>query len=97
MVTIRTFTHSLSARSASIILAFVCIGFLMGCSGDVGSPEFHFSGSGFNIRNHDYTAEKTVETEIPVDSQSSINIEAINGEVLVTGHQEAIRRRLPLT
>jgi len=70
-----------------MILAFVCIGFLMGCSGDVGSPEFHVSGAGFKIRNPVFTAEKIVETEFPVENISSVNIAAINGEVVVTGHR----------
>ena len=87
MFTIRTFTNSLSIRSTSIMLAFVCIGFLMGCSGDVGSPEFHVSGTGFTVRNPDYTAEKIVETEIPAESISSVNIAAINGEIVVTGQR----------
>ena len=88
MFTIRTFINSLSTRSASIILAFVCIGFLMGCLGDVGSPELHFSGAGLNFRNSDFSAEKTVEIEIPVENHSSVNIEAINGKVMVTGHRD---------
>ena len=88
MFTIRAFINSWSTRSASIILAFVCIGFLMGCLGDVGSPELHVSGAGFNFRNSDFSAEKTVEIEIPVENHSSVNIEAINGKVMVTGHRD---------
>ena len=68
MFTIRTFTNSLSICSASIMLAFVCIGLLMGCSGDVGSPEFHVSGAGSKVRNPDFTAENIVETEFPVEN-----------------------------
>jgi len=87
MLAIRTFINSLSIRSTSILLAFVCIGLLMGCSGDVGSPEFHVSGAGFKVRNPDFTAEKIVEAEVPVENISIVNIAAINGEVVVTGHR----------
>lgn len=61
MFAIRTFIHSSSIRSASIVLVLVCIGFLMGCSGDVASPSFNVSGSGFKIRIPDFTAEKIVD------------------------------------
>lgn len=88
MFTIRTFINSLSTRSASTILAFVCIGFLMGCTGDISGPEVNFSADGFKFSDPDFTAEKTVETEIPVESHSSVNIAAINGEVMVTGHRD---------
>ena len=88
MFTIRTFISPLSTRSASMILAFVCIGLLLGCSGDVASPELHVSGTGFNIRIQDFTAEKIVETEYSVENLNRVNIEAINGEVVVTGHRD---------
>lgn len=88
MFTIRRFIDSLSTRSASMLLAVVCIGLLIGCSGDVGSPEFHISGSAFNIKNQNFTAEKTITTEIPVESHVSVSIAAINGEVMVTGHHD---------
>lgn len=89
MLTIRTFINSSSIRSASIVLAFVCIGFLMGCSGDVASPELNVSGVGFKVRIPDFTAEEIVEKEFPVENLSRVNIEAINGEVVVTGHHDA--------
>jgi DUF4097 and DUF4098 domain-containing protein YvlB len=54
----------------------------------VGSPEFHFSGAGFNIRNPDFTAEKIVKTDLPVESLSSVNFQVINGEVVVTGYRD---------
>lgn len=88
MFTIRRFIDSLSTRSASMLLAVVCIGLLIGCSGDVGSPEFHISGSAFKINNQNFTAEKTITTEIPVESHVSVSIAAINGEVMVTGHHD---------
>lgn len=88
MFTIRTFINSLSARSASIIIAFVSIGFLMGCTGDISGPKINFSADGFRFSDPDFTAEKTVETEMPVESHSSVNIAAINGEVMVTGHRD---------
>ncbi len=88
MFFIRRCIKSLSFSTLSIIFALACIGLLLGCSGDVGSPEFHFSGPGFNIRNPDFTAEKIVETEFPVDSLSRVNFQAINGEIVVTGHRD---------
>lgn len=92
MVTIRTFVNSFSTSSALIILAFVFIGLLLGCSGDVSGPEINVSGgvtgSGFTFRDTDFTAEKTVQIEIPVMQHTSVTIEAINGKVLVTGHHD---------
>ena len=88
MFFIRRCIKSLSSSSLSIIFAIACIGLLLGCSGDVASPEFHVSGAGFNIRNPDFTAERIVETEFSVASLSSVNFQAINGEVVVTGDRD---------
>lgn len=87
MFIIRKFTHSLSIRSALIMIALVCIGLLIGCSGDVASPEFYLSGAGFKVRNPDFTAEKLVEAEFLAESINSVNIAAINGEIVVTGQR----------
>ncbi|MGD8702387.1 MAG: hypothetical protein PVH26_08105 [Desulfosarcina sp.] len=92
MVTIRRFVTSLSTSSASIMLAFVFIGLLLGCSGDVSGPEINVSGGAvvdaLTPRNIDFTAQKTVHTEIPVTKHSSVSIKAINGKVAVTGHHD---------
>ena len=88
MIAMRNFLDSLSARSVSTLLAIACIGFLVGCSGDVNSPKVHVSGVGFDFRNPDFSAEKSITIDIPVDTHSSLNIAAINGEVVVTGHHD---------
>ena len=87
MFTIRTFINSLPTRSASIILVFVCIGLSMGCTGDISGPEINFSADGFKFNDHEFSMQKTFETEVPVESHNSVNIVAINGEVVVTGRR----------
>lgn len=89
MVTIRTFINSLSTRSASIILAFVCIGFLMGCTGDISGPEINFSADGFKFGDPEFAMQKTFEADVPVENHSSVKLEAISGTVLVTGNRDA--------
>ena len=89
MSTIRTFINSLSTRSASIILAFFCIGFLMGCTGDISGPEFNFSADGFKFSDPEFSMKKTFEAEVPVENHTSVNLEAISGEVVVTGNSDA--------
>lgn len=43
-------TSLFSAKSAVLLIAFMAVGILSGCStGDVGSPEFNISGGGFPI------------------------------------------------
>lgn len=90
MLTIRRFVNSLSTRSVSMLFVLVCLGFMIGCSGEVNGPKLNvsdgFSGEGFNAIKYNFSAEKTVESQIPVESHGSVNIEAINGEVVVTGH-----------
>lgn len=89
MFTIRTFINSLSTRSVSILLTFICIGLLMGCTGDISGPNINFSADGFKVSDPEFTMQKTFETEILVESHSSVNIAAINGEVMVTGNSDA--------
>ena len=88
MFTIRTFINSLSTRSTSIMLAIICIGLLMGCTGDISGPEINFSADGFKFNDPEFSMQKSFETEIQVESHGSVNIEAINGEVMVTGHRD---------
>ena len=93
MLTIRRFVNSLSTSSATIILAFVFLGLLLGCSGDVSGPEINVSGGvvvdDFTPRSIDFSAEKTVHTEIPATQHSTVTIAAINGKIAVTGHHDA--------
>lgn len=87
MFTIRTFINSLSSRSASILLTFVCIGFLMGCTGDISGPNINFSADGFKFSDWEFSMQKIFEAELPVESHNQVNIAAINGEVVVTGRR----------
>jgi hypothetical protein len=90
MFDIKTFINLFLVKSTSILIVCVSIGFLLGCStGDVGSPEFNISGGGFKTSDPDFTAEKTFEDELPVENQITVNVEAINGEVVVTGQSDA--------
>jgi hypothetical protein len=79
-----------SSTSGILFITTVCLGLVLGCSGDVNGPEINISGSGAGggipHRDIDFTAEKTIETNIPVGGCSSLEIMAINGTVAVTGN-----------
>jgi len=85
----KTSANSLLARTASILIISLCIGFILGCSGSVGSPEINYSGGGFQKRNSGFTAEKTYKKELLVENYARVNIEAINGKIVVTGGGDA--------
>jgi len=88
----KTFISLLSVRSASFLITFLCVGILLSCSGGGGSgPEFNVSAGGFKPSDPDFTVEKTFEDEFPVENHNIVNVEAINGEVVVTGQSGAQR------
>jgi hypothetical protein len=57
----------------------------------VGSPEVNISAGGFKPSDPEFTVEKTFEDEFPVENQITVNVEAINGDVVVTGQADAKR------
>ncbi|MBT8350491.1 MAG: hypothetical protein KJO26_04560 [Deltaproteobacteria bacterium] len=78
------FTH-LFIRSISIIVLILCFGFLLGCSGDVNGSQWHLHGREFRFNDNDVTVEKIIQEDISVQNQISVNVEATNGEILITG------------
>jgi hypothetical protein len=46
MVATKAFINLFSVKSVSILIVCVCIGFLLGCSGEVNGPQVNVSGSG---------------------------------------------------
>jgi hypothetical protein len=90
MFAIKTIINLISIRSVSILIMLLCAGILLSCSsGDVGSPDFNFSTGGFTISDPDFTAKKTFQENFPVENHIRVNVEAINGEVMVTGQSDA--------
>ena len=88
----KTFISLLSVRSVSFLITFLCVGILLSCSGGGGGgPEFNISAGGFKPSDPDFTVEKTFEDEFPVENHTTVNVEAINGEVVVTGQSGAQR------
>lgn len=85
MLTNHTIINKLSFRSISIILLILCSGFLLGCSGDVNGSQWHFHGREFGFNDNDVTVEKTIQEDIPIQKQISVNVKATNGEILITG------------
>ena len=89
---IKTFTNSFSERSASILIIFLCIGFLVGCVGDMNGPEINFSDNfpwgEIEIDKSDFTVGKIFQAEFPIKNHLRVNIDAISGEVMVTGRDD---------
>ena len=76
-------------KSISIFMLLLCVALLTNCSGgDVNGPHYSFSTNGFNISDPDFTVNKTFVSDFPVDSHIRVNVEAINGEVVVTGRED---------
>jgi len=81
----KTFINLSSVRLVFIFIAFVCFGILFGCSGGSGnSASFEF-----NNNQSKYTVDKTFEDDILVENHIRVDIEANNGEVVVTGQSDA--------
>ena len=93
MVAVKTFINLLSLKSASILFICACMGFLLGCSaeGTISGPEINISGDGFEPGDPNFTAEKTLADDVQVENHIRVNVEAINGEVVVTGQSGAQR------
>jgi len=89
MIAINTIINLISVRSVSILMTFLCVGILSSCSGSVSGPEINFPGVGFNSSDPDFTVKKTFEDDFPVENHIRVNVEAINGEVVVTGQSDA--------
>ena len=92
MFDIKAFINLFLGKSASVLIVFLCLLFFYGCV-DVTGPEINFPdifpGSGFKDINPDFMVEKTYQAEFPVGNQIRVNVEAINGEVMVTGQIDA--------
>jgi hypothetical protein len=68
----------------------LCVGILFSCSGgDVNGPQLNISTDGFNISDPEFTVKETLTYEFPVENHIRVNVEAINGEVVVTGQEDA--------
>jgi hypothetical protein len=89
MFAIKNSINSLPVRFITILIISLCVSLLLGCSGDVGSPDFNFSTDGFKFNDTKFTVDKTFVDEIPVENHNRINVVAINGEVVVTGRDDA--------
>lgn len=90
MFVIKTIGHLISIRSVSILIILLCVGILFGCSGgDINGPQFNISTDGFNIKDPEFTVEDTYKYEFPVENHIRLKVEAINGEVVVTGQEDA--------
>lgn len=89
MIAINTIINLISVRSVSILITFLCVGILFSCSGGVSGPKINFSGAVFNSSDPDFTVKKTFEDDFPVENHIRVNVEAINGEVVVTGQSDA--------
>jgi hypothetical protein len=90
MFAIKTIINLISVRSVSILIISLCVGILLSCStGDVSSPELNISGGGFKPSDPEFTVEKTFDDDFPVENHIRVNVEAINGEVVVTGQSDA--------
>lgn len=85
----KTFTNSFLVRLASILIISLCIGFFLSCSGGGSGQEFNITGGGFQSGNSNFRVEKNFKDEFPVENHTRINIEALNGEVVVTGGGDA--------
>lgn len=91
MLAKKTTINLLSRRPLFILITFLCMVLLFGCSTEVNGPDVNFPDNGFDFGNWDFTVRKTFTDEIPVESHIRINIDAINGEVVVTGQSDADR------
>ena len=92
MLAITTIVNLTSVRTVSILIFWLCVGILLGCSGgSVSGPEFNISADGFNISDPDFTAQETFKIDFPVENHIRVYVEAINGEVVVTGQEDANR------
>lgn len=91
MNAIKTIINLISVRSVSILMIFLCVGILLSCSGSVSGPEFNISADGFNISDPEFTVKKTFKDDFPIENHNRLNVEAINGEVVVTGQDDANR------
>jgi osmotically-inducible protein OsmY len=90
MNAIKTINNLISVRLVSNLIISLCVGILLSCSGgDVSGPEINFSGGGFKDNDPEFTADKTIVDEIPVENHNRIIVEAINGEVVITGQSDA--------
>jgi hypothetical protein len=90
MKTNKTMNNLISVKSVSILVISLCVGILLSCSsGDVGSPDFNFSTGGIKFGDPKFTAKKTFDDDFPIDNHIRINVEAIKGEIVVTGQSDA--------
>ncbi len=93
MIAVKTFINLFSAKSTSILIVCVCFGFVLGCSaeGTISGPEINVLGDGFKPSDPDFTVQRTFEDEFPVKDHIAVNVEAINGDVVVAGQGDAKR------
>jgi len=88
MNAIKSTINLISVRSVTILIILLCVGILLGC-GDVSGPELHVSAAGFKFIDSKFTVDKTFADDFPVENHIRVNVEAINGEVVVTGQSGA--------
>lgn len=90
MFVIKTITTLTSIRSAFILIILLFAGVLFSCSGgDVNGPQLNISTDVFDISDPDFTVKETLIYEFPVENHIRVNVEAINGEIVVTGQEDA--------
>lgn len=89
MSAIKTVNQFMPVRSVSIFMMLLWVALLLSCSGgDVNGPQYRFSTGGFTIKDPDVTVNKTVIGDYPVDRPIRVNVEAVSGEVVVTGRED---------
>ena len=86
------FPNSMNSKAQLMSIVILCVGILLGCSGgDVGSPDWNVHFGGFGSGDTDFTVVKILEDDFPVANHIRVHVEAITGEVVITGQQDAKR------
>jgi len=92
MFVIKTIINLISIRSISILIISLCVGTLLSCSGgDVTGQQFNISTDGINFSDPEFTVNDTFKYDFPVENHIRVKVEAINGEVIVTGQEDTNR------
>ena len=88
----KTANPFMPVRLLSIVMLALCVALFASCSGgDINGPQYSFSTDGCIIGDPDFTANKTYINDIPVEGRDRVTVEAINGEVVVTGREDVNR------
>jgi hypothetical protein len=89
MFAVKNSINSLSVKFVSILIISLCLGILLSCSGEINGPEWNISTDGFKFNDSEFTVDKIFYDDFPVENHIRVNVEAINGEVVVTGQTDA--------